>query len=141
MSILQPTIARKLSSSESTAALLSDQQFSGGYSSYAPAQYDIGLVMVLFNNNKFQNVQRQQKEWFGGRIIGSDLENPDFVAYAESFGIRSSRVDSPKALRSELDRYLAHDEPGLIEVPVGDMASPWQFIIREPLFSRGRPAN
>ena len=62
------------------------------------AQYDIGLVTVLFNNNKFQNVQRQQKEWFGGRIIGSDLENPDFVAYAESFGIRSLRVDSPKAL-------------------------------------------
>ena len=105
------------------------------------ARYDIGLVTVLFNNNKFQNVQRQQKEWFGGRIIGSDLENPDFVAYGESFGIRSSRVGSPKALRSELDRYLAHDEPGLIEVPVGDMAFPWEFIIRELLFSRGRPAN
>ena len=99
------------------------------------AQYGIGLVTVLFNNNKFQNVQRQQQEWFGGRIIGSDLNNPDFVAYGESFGIRSSRVDSPEALRTELVRYLARDEPGLIEVPVGDMASPWQFIIREPLFA------
>ena len=105
------------------------------------ARYDIGLVTVLFNNNKFQNVQRQQKEWFGGRIIGSDLENPDFVAYGESFGIRSSRVGSPEALRRELDRYLARDEPGLIEVPVGDMASPWRFIIREPLFAGGRPAG
>ena len=104
------------------------------------AQYNIGLVTVLFNNNKFQNVQRQQKDWFGGRIIGSDLKNPDFVAYGESFGIRSSRVDSPEALRNELDRCLAHDEPGLIEVPVGDMASPWQFIIREPLFAPAAPA-
>ena len=99
------------------------------------AQYGIGLVTVLFNNNKFQNVQRQQREWFGGRIIGSDLKNPDFVAYGESFGIRSSRVDTPEALRNELVRYLARDEPGLIEVPVGDMASPWDFIIREPLFA------
>ena len=98
------------------------------------AQYGIGLVTVLFNNNKFQNVQRQQREWFGGRIIGSDLKNPDFVAYGESFGIRSSRVDTPEALRNELVRYLARDEPGLIEVPVGDMVSPWEFIIREPLF-------
>ena len=43
------------------------------------AQYGIALVTVLFNNGKFQNVQRQQKEWFGGRLIGSDLRNPDFV--------------------------------------------------------------
>ena len=27
------------------------------------------------------------------------------------------------------------NEPGLIEVPVGDMVSPWEFIIREPLFA------
>ncbi len=98
------------------------------------AQYNIGLVTVLFNNNKFQNVQRQQKEWFGGRIIGSDLKNPDFVEYGESFGIRSSRVDAPAGLRAELDKCLARNEPALIEVPVGDMASPWPFIIRKPLF-------
>ncbi len=62
------------------------------------AQYGIALVTVLFNNAKFQNVQRQQKEWFGGRLIGSDLRNPDFVKYGESFGIRSVRVDGPEAL-------------------------------------------
>lgn len=101
------------------------------------AQYGIGLVTVLFNNNQFQNVQRQQKEWFGGRIIGSDLRNPDFVAYGESFGIRSSRVVEPAALRAELETCLARDEPALIEVPVRDMASPWPFIIREPLFPTG----
>ncbi len=99
------------------------------------AQYNLDLVTVLFNNNKFQNVQRQQKQWFGGRIIGSDLRNPDFVKYGESFGIRSSRVDSPGRLRDEIERCLAQRGPALIEVPVDDMASPWPFIIREPLFS------
>ena len=54
------------------------------------AKYGINLVCVLFNNNKFQNVQRQQKEWFGGRVIGSDLRNPDFVRLGESFGLRSA---------------------------------------------------
>ena len=98
------------------------------------AQYGIGLVTVLFNNNQFQNVQRQQKQWFDGRIIGSDLKNPDFVAYGESFGIRSSRVAAPARLRAELETCLAGDEPALIEVQAGDMASPWPFIIREPLF-------
>ena len=98
------------------------------------AKYGINLVCVLFNNNKFQNVQRQQKEWFGGRVIGSDLRNPDFVRLGESFGLRSARVETPDALRKALGRCLERDEPALIEVPVGDMASPWPFIMRDRLF-------
>lgn len=97
-------------------------------------QHGINLVCVLFNNNKFQNVQRQQKEWFEGRVIGSDLRNPDFVRLGESFGLRSARVKTPDALREELARCLERDEPALIEVPVGDMASPWPFIMRDRLF-------
>ena len=97
------------------------------------AQYGIPLVTVLFNNAKFQNVQRQQKEWFGGRLIGSDLRNPDFVKYAESFGIRSVRVDGPEALGTEIRAALDRNVPALIEVPCGDMASPWPFIIKPPV--------
>ena len=98
------------------------------------AQYNIPLVTVLFNNNKFQNVQRQQKEWFGGRLIASDLQNPDFVKYAESFGIRAERVTTPEALEAAVKAALDRNEPALIEVPCGDMASPWPFIIRPPAF-------
>src|SRR6185369_8567624 len=97
------------------------------------AQYGIALVTVLFNNNKFQNVQRQQREWFGGRIIGSELRNPDFVDYGNSFGVRSSRVRSPEDLRDAIRSALDANAPALIEVPVGDMASPWPFIIRPPI--------
>ncbi|MCJ8158727.1 thiamine pyrophosphate-dependent enzyme [Sphingomonas sp. LaA6.9] len=98
------------------------------------AQHGIALVTVLFNNNKFQNVQRQQKEWFGGRLIASDLKNPDFVKFAESFGIRAERVTSPDALQAAIVAALDRNEPALIEVPCGDMASPWPFIIRPPVF-------
>jgi acetolactate synthase-1/2/3 large subunit len=100
------------------------------------AQHNIALVTVLFNNNKFQNVQRQQQEWFGGRVIGSDLKNPDFVKFAESFGIRAERVHTPEALRVAVAAALERNEPALIEVPCGDMASPWPFIIRPPAFEK-----
>ena len=96
------------------------------------AQYGIGLVTVLFNNNMFQNVQRQQKEWFAGRIIGSDLRNPDFVKYGESFGVRSVRVEGPEKLQAAIKAALDRDSPALIEVPVGDMTSPWRHIIKPP---------
>ncbi len=101
------------------------------------AQYQLPLVTVLFNNNKFQNVQRQQKEWFGGRLIASDLTNPDFVKFAESFGIRAERVSSPAALEAAVKAALERRAPTLIEVPTPDMASPWPFIIRPPVFPEG----
>ena len=49
-------------------------------------QYQLPLVTIIFNDNRYTNVQRQQKEWFDGRVICSDLHNPDFVKLAESFG-------------------------------------------------------
>ncbi|HWL46542.1 MAG TPA: thiamine pyrophosphate-dependent enzyme [Sphingomonadaceae bacterium] len=98
------------------------------------ARHNIALVTVLFNNNKFQNVQRQQQEWFGGRVIGSDLKNPDFVKFAESFGIRAERAHTPDAVRAAVAAALERNEPALIEVPCGDMASPWPFIIHPPAF-------
>ncbi len=101
------------------------------------AQYNLPLVTVVFNNNKFQNVQRQQKDWFDGRLIASDLTNPDFVKYAESFGIRAERVTTPAALESAVKAALERREPALIEVPTRDMDSPWPFIIRDPVFPDG----
>src|SRR5204863_3745431 len=47
---------------------------------------------------------------------------------AESFGIAGYRLIAPEALRRALEKSLAANEPALIEVPCGDMPSPWQFI-------------
>jgi len=96
-------------------------------------QYQIGLKTIVFNSNSFGNVQREQREWFGNRLIGSDLRNPDFVALAEAFGAAGYRADSPAMLRKVLERALGEPGPAVIEVPVGDMASPWKHIILPPL--------
>src|SRR6266699_3182919 len=89
----------------------------------------IPLVTIVFNDDAFGNVRRIQAERYGNRLIASDLTNPDFVRYAESFGARAERVRSPEALRGALRRGLAQrDRPRVIEVPVGEMPSPWEFI-------------
>ena len=99
-------------------------------------QYQIGLKTIVFNNNSFGNVQRQQREWFGNRLIGSELHNPDFVALAEAFGAAGYRAETPAALGRVLERALGEQGPTLIEVPVGEMATPWPHIVLPPL-----PAN
>ena len=92
-------------------------------------RHRIPLVTIVFNDGAFGNVRRIQKERFGNRLIGSDLANPDFVAFGKSFGAEAVRVKGPDELRRALRHALAHrDGPTLIEVPVGDLPSPWEFI-------------
>ncbi|WP_432258364.1 thiamine pyrophosphate-dependent enzyme [Cupriavidus sp. TMH.W2] len=92
------------------------------------AQYRLGVVTVVFNNNAFGNVLRDQVQQFEGRDIGSRLVNPDFVRLAESFGVAAERVANPEAFKRALERALADGGPRLIEVRVENEPSPWGFI-------------
>ena len=93
-------------------------------------QYGIGVVTLVFNNNAFGNVRRDQRERFEGRLLGSDLINPDFLKLADAFGVASDRVTSPEALRRSLARALASGAPWLIEVPIprDSESDPWRFL-------------
>jgi acetolactate synthase-1/2/3 large subunit len=91
-------------------------------------RHRIPLVAVVFADGAFGNVRRIQEEHFGNRLIACDLANPDFVKYAESFGAVGRRAHGPDELRAALRAAFARREPTLIEVPVGPMPSPWEFI-------------
>jgi len=91
--------------------------------------HNIPLVVIVFNDNAFGNVKRIQQQNYRGRMIASDLTNPDFVALAKSFGIAGMRAVGPDALQGTLREALASHEPALIEVPVGEMPSPWRLIM------------
>ncbi len=93
-------------------------------------QYRIPLTTVIFNDNCFGNVQRQQDEWFEGRRLCSDLHNPDFVKLAEVFGATGIRATSAPELGQALARTGQVQGPVLIEVPVAErMPTPWRFIM------------
>lgn len=92
------------------------------------AQHGIATVTVIFNDNAFGNVRRMQQVEHGGRVIASELRNPDFVAFGKSFGIDSERAHGPSELRAALKRAFARNAPTLIEVPLGEMPDPWQFV-------------
>lgn len=86
-------------------------------------QYGINTVTVLFNDNAYGNVLREQVRRFDNHPYGADLHNPDFVAMAQSFGARALRVDGPDALEPAIRESLTIEAPTLIEVPVGMMES------------------
>ena len=106
-----------------------DGGFGYGLAELATAKrFNLGLVTVVFDDKAFGNVKRTQKTDFGGRVLGTDLTNPDYVRLAESFGIRGMRAESPEALEGALAEALADNNPCLIAVPVGEMLSMRQVL-------------
>jgi acetolactate synthase-1/2/3 large subunit len=98
----------------------------------AAVQHNIGLITILFNNQCFGNVRRDQQERFESHFIGADLTNPDFMKLTESFGADAYCVDSPDALKPVLAKAIDADRPAVIEVRIekGSEASPWKYIHR-----------
>jgi acetolactate synthase-1/2/3 large subunit len=116
---------------KAVVAITGDGGFMFGVQELATAvQFNIGVVTLVFNNNAYGNVRRDQRTRFEGRVVAADLLNPDFVKLAESFGVAASRVTSPDHFRAALEKALAHGGPYLIaiEVPRDSEATPWTFI-------------
>lgn len=86
-------------------------------------QHQIGVVNIVFNNNQYGNVQQMQRGLYGGRVIASDLVNPDYVKMAQSFGAQGLRAETPDELRAAIATGLATSGPTLIEVPMGEVES------------------
>ena len=92
-------------------------------------RHQIPLTSIIFNDNAFGNVRRFQIENYNNRPIASDLTSPDFAKLAESFGARGLRAKTPEELRQQLKHAIKSEGPTVIEVPVGDFPSPWEFIL------------
>lgn len=97
-------------------------------------QHQIGVVAIVFNNGSYGNVRRDQQMRYGNRLIGSDLENPDFVNLAHSFGAWAKRATNPLELRTALTEAIELNAPAVIEVMVGrdGDGSPWPLIHPAP---------
>ena len=95
------------------------------------AKHNIGLVSVVFTDNAYGNVKRMQELNYEGRVIASDLKNPDFVKLGESFGVHSTRAKDPASLRTALRAAFKANAPTLIEVPVGQFPDPWKLFFRQ----------
>ena len=82
-------------------AVCGDGGFMFGVQELATAvQYQIQLVTIVFNNNAYGNVRRDQMQSYAGRLLGADLVNPDFVWLAESFGAVGYRAKTPDELEA-----------------------------------------
>ncbi|WP_135854195.1 acetolactate synthase large subunit [Halorussus salinus] len=74
-----------------------------------------GYTILLFCDDEYGLITEEQVE-HRGEHFGTELANPDFQTFAESFGIEAYRPDDWRELHDALETAIPSDEMSLVEV-------------------------
>jgi acetolactate synthase I/II/III large subunit len=89
-----------------------------GHEFAAAVQEKLPIVVLVVNNGIYGTIRMHQERLFPGRVVGTDLVNPDFVAWARAFGAYGELVVRSKDFPDALERALGEDRPALLELKV-----------------------
>jgi acetolactate synthase-1/2/3 large subunit len=74
------------------------------------------LIVVLVDNGSYGTIRMHQEREYPGRVSGSDLFNPDFVALALAYGWRAAPVNATAEFEPAFAAALAADRPTLLHL-------------------------
>ncbi len=81
-------------------------------------QYDLPIVIIVVDNGMYGTIRMHQERQFPGRVVGTDLVNPDFAAYARAFGAHGETVERTEEFPDALERALGAGIPAVIAVRI-----------------------
>ena len=83
-------------------------------------------IVLLFNNKMYGTIRMHQERDFPGRVVGTDIVNPDFVAMASAFGCHAERVEKTAEFMPAFERAVRSGKAAVIEL----MTDPEQVSTR-----------
>jgi len=115
---LPAAIAAKLKYPErSVVAFAGDGCFQLTSQEFATAmQYRAAVVVVIVNNGVHGTIRMHQERDYPGRVIATDLVNPDFAAVARAYGGHGETVAATEEFAPAFERAVASGKPAIIEV-------------------------
>jgi len=81
-------------------------------------QYDLPILVLVVNNGMYGTIRMHQEQHYPGRVVGTELRNPDFAAYAHAFGAHGETVERTEDFAEALERVLAIGRPALLELRI-----------------------
>jgi acetolactate synthase-1/2/3 large subunit len=81
-------------------------------------QYGAAAIFIVVNNGMYGTIRMHQEREHPGRVVATDLVNPDFAAYARAFGAHGERVERTDDFTDAFERALGAGRPALLELPV-----------------------
>lgn len=79
-------------------------------------QYGLNVVVIVVDNGTYGTIRMHQEGHYPGRVIATDLKNPDFVAYARAFGAFGVRCERTEDFPQALAAARAAGRPALIHL-------------------------
>lgn len=95
-------------------------------------QHRANLVILIVNNGTYGTIRMHQERRYPGRVVATDLRNPDFVALAQSFGAYGERVDSTAEFPAAYRRAVAAGCPAVLDLRVDPQQLSPAFRIMPP---------
>ena len=82
------------------------------------AHYGIAVIVVIVNNCTYGTIRMHQERDYPGNVIATDLTNPDFMLFGQSFGAHGERVKKTEDFAAAFDRAKQSGKPAIIELIV-----------------------
>jgi acetolactate synthase-1/2/3 large subunit len=79
-------------------------------------QCGLPIIAIIANNGMYGTIRAHQERAYPRRVIATSLVNPDFAAYAKSFGAEGYTIEATDAFAPALGAALASSKPSLIEL-------------------------
>ncbi|WP_136439972.1 thiamine pyrophosphate-dependent enzyme [Pacificoceanicola onchidii] len=78
--------------------------------------HGLRLTVIVVNNARYGTIRVHQEREFPGRVSGTEMINPDFVAFAKSFGAGAARATDLDGFATALEEARARGGVNLIEI-------------------------
>lgn len=74
------------------------------------------LISIVVDNGTYGTIRMHQEREYPGRVLGSDLFNPDFAALARAYGWHAATVERTEQFEPALREALAAGGPSLLHL-------------------------
>ena len=87
----------------------------------------IPVVAVVFDNQQWGAEKRNQIDFFDGRAVATNLENPDFAAVARAMGAEGTLVEEVDQIGDSLRTAIASNRPTVLTLRLNqELADPFR---------------
>jgi acetolactate synthase-1/2/3 large subunit len=86
------------------------------------AQYDVPIIVMIADNGMHGTIRMHQERHFPGRVVATDIQNPDFAAFAEACGGHGETVTANDQFADAFSRAKSSGKPALINLKLDPQA-------------------
>ena len=75
-----------------------------------------GPIIMVFNNGMYGTIRMHQERRFPGRVVGTALKNPDFLALARAYGIFGASITKTEQFAPAFEEAVSGRRAAIIEL-------------------------